>query len=130
MVDLKLILMENTLSLLSAEGRFKSNETGVSRLVKKGVGQGTAQRILEGKTSVGLETVEQLSDLLGVSPWRLLQPQSLHDKRELNGNEVSTGLSPKSLELARAIDLLPASERAALKTIVNSLLPASKHRSS
>ncbi|MGK2951624.1 MAG: helix-turn-helix domain-containing protein, partial [Thiobacillus sp.] len=76
MSNLKQVLRENTLRLLAAEGRMKSNETGVSRLVAKGIGQGTAQRILEGKTSIGLETLEQLAGVLGVSPWRLILPMS------------------------------------------------------
>jgi hypothetical protein len=65
MPDLKQTLRENTLWLLAAEIPMKSNETGISRLVAKSIGQGTAQRILEGKKSIGLETLEQLSQVLG-----------------------------------------------------------------
>jgi transcriptional regulator with XRE-family HTH domain len=128
MPDLKQTLRENTFWLLAAESPMKSNETGISRLVAKGIGQGTAQRILEGKTSIGLETLEQLSQVLGISPWRLIQPLNRGTSdQELSDQAEARKPSTASIEITRMLDELPAPERMAIKTILKKMIEGTKH---
>ena len=70
--DLKAVLRTNVLALLEAVAPLRNNETGVTRLTSLGVPLGTAQRVLEAKTSIGLEKLSQIATCLGVEPWRLL----------------------------------------------------------
>jgi hypothetical protein len=72
---LREILRQNVLELLSRDKPFRAGETGVMRLKALGFSNGTAQRVIEGSTSVGIDTVEELALRLGVSSWRLLQPK-------------------------------------------------------
>lgn len=50
-------------------GRERS---GISRLMARGYSNGTAQRILSGETSLGIDLIEQLAATFGVQPWQLL----------------------------------------------------------
>lgn len=64
-------MLRNNVRLLLglAEG-----ESGVQRLIDKGYTNGTAQRILGGETSIGLDIVDRLAATFGVPAWRLLAP--------------------------------------------------------
>lgn len=48
------------------------NLTRLAREAK--IGPGTATRLKEQKTSVGLDTLDKLADCFGVHPWQLLVP--------------------------------------------------------
>lgn len=72
-------LRDNVLKLLVQQsGDWKPSERGktrgVTRLKKLGLTQGTAQRVLEGSTSIGLEILQQLASAFHVKPWHLLVP--------------------------------------------------------
>lgn len=73
METLKQIVRENVRALMEAEGGpLKSNETGVTRLIQKGFANGTAQRILDKGTSIGIDVIESLATAFGVQPWQLM----------------------------------------------------------
>lgn len=73
--NIKATLRDNVLALLRHhDGELRGNESGVSRLVKRGFALGTAQRVLGGQTSVGLDIVAELAEAFGVQPWQLLTP--------------------------------------------------------
>jgi hypothetical protein len=44
----------------------------VTDVIKLGIANGTAQRLLAGSTSVGLDLLERVAEKLGVQPWQLL----------------------------------------------------------
>jgi hypothetical protein len=69
---LRIVLRENVLALLARETPLPRGQSGVSRLKRLGIAQGNAQRVLEGKTSIGLDLLEQLSAIFKVAPWQLL----------------------------------------------------------
>lgn len=46
----------------------------MQRLIDKGIPNGTAQRVLGGQTSVGLDVVDRLAHVFNVPAWRLLAP--------------------------------------------------------
>lgn len=58
MPNVRAVLRENVLALLKRRtGEFRGNESGVSRLKGLGVSHGTAQRALDGSTSIGIALV-------------------------------------------------------------------------
>lgn len=74
--DYRSVLRDNVRALL--EVRTKEDSTrkgGIQGLIALGLSHGTAQRILEGQTSIGLDVLVQVARGLGVSPWMLLVPQ-------------------------------------------------------
>ena len=75
MPNVRAILRENVLSLLKRRtGELRGNESGVSRLKSLGVTHGTAQRALDGSTSIGIALLAELAAALDVQPWQLLVP--------------------------------------------------------
>ena len=69
--DSKLVLWENVSALMTA--RYgKENLTRLAADAK--IGPGTASRIKQHETSVGLDVVEALSKAFKVPPWALLDP--------------------------------------------------------
>lgn len=67
--DLPASVAKNITSMLTHKlGR----EPGVSDLMKLGFANGTAQRFLEGGTSVGLKLLQRVALSLGLQPWQLL----------------------------------------------------------
>lgn len=74
--DIRAVLRDNVKALLEKRAREdKTQKPGISGLIAMGIPNGTAQRILGGKTSIGLDVVEKLAKGLKVSPWVLLVPQ-------------------------------------------------------
>ena len=49
-------------------------ESGVKSVMSLGFANGTAQRILDEETSIGVETLERLADGLKVQAWQLCVP--------------------------------------------------------
>lgn len=68
--DLKLVISGNVRSLLG----LNEGESGVSRLIEKGISNGNAQRVLAGETSIGADLLTQLARALRVEPWQLCVP--------------------------------------------------------
>lgn len=68
MSDLPAIVAENLRALL----RQRVGDDGVSSLIKLGVANGTATRLLKGQTSVGLDLLQDVAEKLSVEPWQLL----------------------------------------------------------
>ena len=65
--DTKTVLRDNVRRLLG----LQAGESGVQRLIDKGFANGTAQRVLGGQTSVGVDVVEKLAAAFDVAPVRL-----------------------------------------------------------
>lgn len=68
--DAKTVLRDNVRRLLS----LQPGESGVQKLIGKGFPNGTAQRVLGGDTSVGLDVLDRLAGAFGMPAWRLLAP--------------------------------------------------------
>lgn len=68
--ETKAVLRDNVRRLIG----LQAGESGVQRLIDKGFANGTAQRVLGGQTSVGLDVVEKLAAAFDVAPWKLLAP--------------------------------------------------------
>lgn len=68
--DIKIVVRDNVRALL----RLSPTESGVSKLIDLGIPNGSAQRVLKGETSVGLDVMSELARVLKVSPWQLCVP--------------------------------------------------------
>lgn len=78
MSDLKVVIRDNVRRLLG----LAPAEKGVAQLMAKtGFKNGTAQRVLEAETSIGVDVLAKLAKGLNVQPWQLLiddlQPDNL-----------------------------------------------------
>lgn len=72
---MKKILAENVAALLRHRDKMGPGaRVGVSKVMKLGFANGTAQRILGAGTSIGLDLLQELASKLGVKPWQLLVP--------------------------------------------------------
>jgi len=65
-----MILRDNVRRLLG----LGDAESGVGKLVDLGIPNGTAQRVLGGETSVGLDKIDHVARVLKVEAWQLLSP--------------------------------------------------------
>jgi transcriptional regulator with XRE-family HTH domain len=113
---LKQVLRQNVLKFLSEDGPLRPRESGVQRLVKLGIPNGTAQRVLGAEASVGLDVLEQIAKALGVAPWRLLRPLA-----EPVAQRSGTDADPQAARIGLQIQGLPVSARQALQTIISAL---------
>jgi hypothetical protein len=68
---LKLTIKKNVRALLGVP----DGKSGVSLLISKGVPHGTAQRVLDESTGIGVEVLERVAEALGVDPWQLCVPE-------------------------------------------------------
>ena len=68
----KAAFKQNLIALIERDsGPLRPNETGVTRLVKKGFANGTAQRLLN-DTDIGIELTPEVAVKFKVEPWALL----------------------------------------------------------
>ena len=74
--NLKIVVRDNVRRLLG----LRPGESGVSQVMALGFANGTAQRILDGETSLGLDTLSKLAARLGVEPWQLCVPDLQTDR--------------------------------------------------
>lgn len=70
-IPVKQIVQENVRALLG----LQADESGVAKLMKRGFANGTAQRILDAETSLGVDVLERLAKALEVEPWQLCAPK-------------------------------------------------------
>lgn len=68
--DLKKVIRDNVRTLLALAPADK----GIAALVQLGFSNGTAQRLMGGETSLGVELLQQLAERLKVEPWQLCVP--------------------------------------------------------
>ena len=61
---------------------------------KTQVGRGTVQRIKEGSTSTGTDTLLAIADAFGVEPWELLHPQLGKQTANLVANKATSPTQP------------------------------------
>jgi transcriptional regulator with XRE-family HTH domain len=87
------------------------------RLKAIGFSNGTAQRVLEGSTSIGLDTLDELAARLGVSAWRLVQPTA-------PGLPAESDKTAEHASVARLLATLSAEEQAAVQVLVVRLAAA------
>lgn len=76
----------NVIACLKAGGVDAGGRGAVSALIKLGFSNGTAQRIMDGSTSIGLDIIDKLAGKFAIEPWRLIA-------RDLGQDEAPTGLS-------------------------------------
>jgi transcriptional regulator with XRE-family HTH domain len=92
--DCKQILWKNVRALMMKTW----GEENLRQLARDaGIGTGTAKRIKDQETSVGVDVLERIARLFKVEPWQLI------------AEDVETGpdLSPKALDVAMWFDALP-----------------------
>jgi hypothetical protein len=77
--DLKLLVRRNVRALLGIAP--DDERSHVAMLIKLGIPNGHAQRIMAGETSLGLDMLQTLADALKVDPWLLLVPELDPDAR-------------------------------------------------
>lgn len=74
--ELKRVLRQNVRALIEkTSGPLKPHESGVTRLLKLGISNGNAQRLLDEDSTVSFQTVEQAAAAFKVKPWDLMSPQ-------------------------------------------------------
>lgn len=73
----KKVVKKNVLSLLghAAGGKLPAGESGVTRLKKLNITQGSAQRVLDDESDLRLDTLDQLARGFGMRAWQLLVPK-------------------------------------------------------
>lgn len=82
---------------------------------KTQVGRGTVQRIKEGSTSTGTDTLLAIADAFGVEPWELLRPQLGKQTANLGANKATPPTLAQALEVvAAALSSVPVEKRQAL----------------
>ena len=82
---------------------------------KTQVGRGTVQRIKEGSTSTGTDTLLAIADAFGVEPWELLHPQLGKQTANLVANKATSTTLAQALEVvAAALSSVPVEKRQAL----------------
>ena len=82
---------------------------------KTQVGRGTVQRIKEGSTSTGTDTLLAIADAIGVEPWELLHPQLGKQTANLVANKATSPTLAQALEVvAAALSSVPVEKRQAL----------------
>jgi hypothetical protein len=73
--DSKKTLADNVAAIIRHRDQLAPDaKVGVSKVMRLGFANGTAQRILGAGTSIGLDILTDLADKLGVKPWHLLVP--------------------------------------------------------
>jgi transcriptional regulator with XRE-family HTH domain len=69
MDDIKAVIRDNVRRLLGLD----ASDKGIAQLMRKtGFKNGTAQRVLQAETSIGVDLLTELARGLGVEPWQLL----------------------------------------------------------
>jgi hypothetical protein len=119
--DLRKILRDNVLTLLLEEAGADTRNTGVGALIRRGLSNGTAQRVLGAKTSVGLDVLADLGRTFGVAPWRLIRrnEQSASAFAARSDDDVAAAIG-------RRIAALPETQRRAIEALIESLGTASR----
>ena len=69
--DIKKVVRDNTLALL---GLAPGERGATAELVRLGLSNGDATRVLKAETSLGLDKIVQIANGLRVQPWQLLVP--------------------------------------------------------
>ena len=101
----KAVLWQNVKALMDA--RYgKENLTRLAADAK--IGPGTATRIKEQKTSVGLDVLEQIAKAFGVEPWQLLVPgmDATNPPVLRHANSAERALYERLLQTARDLSKL------------------------
>ena len=89
--------------------------TGVQTCALPILGRGTVQRIKEGSTSTGTDTLLAIADAFGVEPWELLHPQLGKQTANLVANKATSPTLAQALEVvAAALSSVPVEKRQAL----------------
>lgn len=72
---MKRAVRENVRALIEKTGgKLKPGQSGVTRLLKLGISNGNAQRLLDEESTVSFETLEKVADAFKVNPWDLVTP--------------------------------------------------------
>lgn len=69
--DIKKVVAENVRALL---GKTNGERGATAALIKLGIPNGDATRVLQGETSIGLDKLAQIAGKLRVQPWQLMTP--------------------------------------------------------
>ena len=117
-IDSKAVLWRNVLALM-VKKYGKENLTRFA--TEAGIGPGTATRMKDQATSVGVDVLEKSADVFGVEPWQLLLPegQPKTTNKDLNGIE--------SIYLALPPDLRAVALYDATQLMISRLPPHTSH---
>jgi transcriptional regulator with XRE-family HTH domain len=99
-IDTKAVLWANVTALMDRDYGGEN----LSRLARDTkIGPGTATRMKEQQTSVGIDTLEKLAEFFGIEPWQLLAPGLGADLYEL---DESRRLAPVYLDPVATLERL------------------------
>ena len=103
--------LSGNIALLMGTG----SPTGDAVQRKTQVGRGTVQRIKEGSTSTGTDTLLAIADAFGVEPGELRHPQLGKQTANLVANKATSPTLAQALEVvAAALSSVPVEKRQAL----------------
>ena len=124
--SVKDVVRDNVLALLThVGGPLPAGQSGVTRLKNMGVAQGTAQRVLGGETSIGIDVLQQIAELFKLEPWQLLVPGL--DPARVPGLTADTRAWPLPMVDRAAFYELGADDRAYVQGVLDEAI--SKRRS-
>jgi hypothetical protein len=111
--SIKEVIKTNVLALLKHQGgAFSARESsGVTRLKALGFPHGTAQRILDDTTAIGVNVLGELADKLKVEPWHLLVPGLDPAHLPTKGEPATVGRWPFHMLDEQAYFSLPEADR-------------------
>lgn len=115
--DYKAVLWANVSTLMIA----KYGKENLTRLASdSGAGPGTMTRIKNAKTSVGVDVLEKIGEVFGVTPWQLLHPDISNAAEKQRPDEV---LALRQLYQA----ISPEFKAAALGAATHAMIPFLQH---
>jgi len=116
---IKKVLGENAVALSAYRSPLRPNEKGTSRLIKLGLTNGTAQRVLDDESDISLAALETIAGGLRVDPWQLLVPD-FHPERlpQLAAETTQSGMAN---QVARWLDEAPPDQREQLFSLWDSV---------
>jgi hypothetical protein len=111
-VTLKRTIAANVRKILGIE----AGQSGVARLMHRGIPNGNASRVLKAEQSYGVDLLDEVARALRIEPWLLCVPNM----------DITRGLDPEAEYLLTLYRLTPAEHRAAARAILENLarLPA------
>jgi hypothetical protein len=77
-IDLKAIVAQNVRDLAPKKPDGSVNIRALGKILGEdgNVSVGSAQRLISGETSIGVELIERFAEKIGIAPWMLLIPKN------------------------------------------------------
>lgn len=98
---------------------------------ESGIGPGTATRIKDQATSVGIDVLEKISTTLKVAPWQLLHPTLGVQSDDGSISVMQHAISPEAAMLATMLDTIkdPIERLKIMSACVNVVAQSATHTS-